>query len=343
MQAISEDGTCVFGAVGFQNSVTDSSTDKRNAAKKFKEDLQAAILEKPDLKFFVFFTNVDLTPGEVDELRSEAAKNGVAEVDIYWRERIRNILDSPVGLGLRYQYLKLPLSAEEQAAFFNSYNAQLEELILRQHEHLDKGVRRLEFLHWMSHPLRQLQLDVRLNQFVTADIGTFRVLARLSHPPMTGTDGWYIGGGDRFIRHSVEEKELLLFGTETVYSAGPEVNLRLLSGTSVHTERVRDIHFGVAFRQGVRPLPEILDGAFMQLFATSNIAKYTSSVELVVNGYILARMARIAFRDSKFNIEWPAARGGVTESVEFQSGTSEPMMLPQITLDQTPLKSRAMA
>jgi hypothetical protein len=59
----------VWGAVGFRNSATDSSEDKSWVRKKFLQDLGAALAEKPDLRGFVFFTNVDLTPAEVDALK----------------------------------------------------------------------------------------------------------------------------------------------------------------------------------------------------------------------------------------------------------------------------------
>src|SRR5271156_4939384 len=50
IQAIRNGRTEVWGAVGFQNSVTDSADDKRQAKKKFKDDVDVALGIKPDLK-----------------------------------------------------------------------------------------------------------------------------------------------------------------------------------------------------------------------------------------------------------------------------------------------------
>ncbi len=58
-----------FGAVGFINNVSDSPEDKRKAKKKFVDDLDAAQKQKKYLRAFVFFTNVDLTPSEIEKLK----------------------------------------------------------------------------------------------------------------------------------------------------------------------------------------------------------------------------------------------------------------------------------
>ncbi len=62
------DGIEVWGAVGFQNSVSDSPDDKRQAKAKFIADLETALARKPELKGFAFFTNVDLTDTERNAL-----------------------------------------------------------------------------------------------------------------------------------------------------------------------------------------------------------------------------------------------------------------------------------
>ena len=84
-----------YGAVGFVNNFSDSPKDKRQIKKKFKDDLDAALKYNRDLKAFVFFANVDLTPSEVQGLEQSAEASGISFVDIYYRERIRHALDSP--------------------------------------------------------------------------------------------------------------------------------------------------------------------------------------------------------------------------------------------------------
>ena len=90
-------GETIWGAVGFRNSVTDSSEDKRWAKEKFESDLAAALAERPGLRQFVFLTNVDLTPKEIQDLERIAHESVVSYVEVFHRERLRIVLDSPVG------------------------------------------------------------------------------------------------------------------------------------------------------------------------------------------------------------------------------------------------------
>jgi hypothetical protein len=339
LQAFLADGTRVFGAVGFQNSVTDSAKNKRETKKKFSSDLVAALGAKPDLKAFVFFTNVDLTPGDVEALRAEAARQGVDDVDVYWRERIRGMLDSPVGLGLRYQYLKIELSSGEQAAFFNSYNKDLEDLILKQHERLDDGVRRLEFLHWMSRPLQQLRLSLELYKFVTADeMGPFRVLARLFRGGEMGISGWYIGGADDYGVHDLDGQPQNFFGQKSVISIGPEPILRPLRGGNVRMTSIRDLIFAAEFRDGYRPSPEEVNGCLLRVYATPKLAARIASVQIEMNGYVLVQMPKIEFGNSEFKIKWPIECAEFSENL--MAGSSGPLMLPWVDFERTAQKAR---
>lgn len=91
-------GERCFGAVGFKNNVSDSARDKRDIQQKFKDDVLAARKADEDVKAFVFFCNVDLTPSEISRLDGFAQQHGFSHVDIYWRERLRHALDSVDGL-----------------------------------------------------------------------------------------------------------------------------------------------------------------------------------------------------------------------------------------------------
>ena len=59
---------------------------------KFKNDLKRAIEENPALQAFVFFTNVDLTPAIVEQLKEQASKAGMSAVDVVDLERLRHAL-----------------------------------------------------------------------------------------------------------------------------------------------------------------------------------------------------------------------------------------------------------
>src|SRR4051812_21318055 len=77
IEAIYDGNMTVFGAVAFKHHATDSPADKRSIKKKFRDDLAAALAAKPDLRGFVFFTNIDLRPGEIEQLVQRAKKAGV--------------------------------------------------------------------------------------------------------------------------------------------------------------------------------------------------------------------------------------------------------------------------
>jgi len=70
---------------------------------------------------FIFMTNQHLTPGERTELEKAAASAGKRCLILH-REYLRVILDSPSGYGLRLRHLQIPLSMEEQFAYFASTN-----------------------------------------------------------------------------------------------------------------------------------------------------------------------------------------------------------------------------
>lgn len=125
IEAVFSDREVVWGGIGFRNNAIDSADDKAWARTKFKSDISAALTENPSLWGFVFFTNIDLTPNESSELEAIAKGLGLSFVDIFYRERLRIVLDSPRGLGLRFQHLSIPLSEPEQAAFFAEYGSQL--------------------------------------------------------------------------------------------------------------------------------------------------------------------------------------------------------------------------
>ena len=122
-------GLACFGAVGFLNNACDSASQTTVIRKKFKDDVRSARVADTSVKAFVFFCNIDLTPGETQSLIAFAKAQGFTFVDVYWRERLRMALDGVEGLAIRYQYLSIPLSEAEQAAFFARFGKELENLL----------------------------------------------------------------------------------------------------------------------------------------------------------------------------------------------------------------------
>ena len=176
LEAIYEDGREAWIAIGFQNSVSDSKENKQEANRKFKRDYERAKAENPSLAVFVFFTNVYLTVGEKEALIKHAKANGTNVVDIYDRERIRIVLDSTDGFAIRFQYLEMPLSESEQAAFFARWGSDIEYLITKSTTAVETRLARVEFILERQQPLTSFSYCIFLNQSMSREeIEHFRV------------------------------------------------------------------------------------------------------------------------------------------------------------------------
>ncbi len=93
----------------------DKAEDSSEVRAKFESDLGKAVARQAGE--FVFMTNQRMSPG----LRDELVKNRGIEVAFFERERLRHVLDSPAGLGLRLEYLGLPMTPEEQLTHWREW------------------------------------------------------------------------------------------------------------------------------------------------------------------------------------------------------------------------------
>ena len=155
------DGIEVWGAVGFQNSVSDSPDDKRNAKAKFIKDLETGAGPQAGLEGLCVLYERRYDRGRAKRTQGfQARQKGITFVDLYWQERSGRRLrtDSARGLAYRYQYLAMSMSEAEQAAFFSRFGIEVHEAITQQHESVISRLDRLEFLHQMSRPLRELRV-----------------------------------------------------------------------------------------------------------------------------------------------------------------------------------------
>lgn len=82
----------------------------------------------------IFFINQYLTVGQRAAL--QAAGNPADE--IFHLERMRHLLDSPIGYGLRLEYLRRPMSTEEQVAFFSTQRQDVIHQLLRNADEADR-------------------------------------------------------------------------------------------------------------------------------------------------------------------------------------------------------------
>lgn len=181
IQAIYRDEQTAFGGVGFVNQGNDSNEQKKTIKKKFSDDLASAISADENITAFVFFTNINLTIGEKDSLIEKARNEGVIFCDILDRERIRIALDSPDGFSIRFQYLNITLSEEEQASFFSRWGDDIQSVISSGFQKVEGTLNRVLFLQESNDPIASLTISLELDKKYSADeIGHFRAFCYLT-------------------------------------------------------------------------------------------------------------------------------------------------------------------
>ncbi|MBW3510594.1 Fic family protein [Janthinobacterium sp. NKUCC06_STL] len=133
----SKEGNSFVAAVHFpRDSITFSATTK-----KFTSDLEESL--KHHRNGFIFLTNQQLTVSERSTLEKIAAGKRKRCL-IYHLERLRVMLDSPAGYGLRLRRLGAAMSNEEQAAFFATSGQSFTEALNVQTRAIDSLARRID-------------------------------------------------------------------------------------------------------------------------------------------------------------------------------------------------------
>lgn len=187
IQATYENKYLCFVAVGFKQDANDSAEQIRQIKKKFNEDLQSALSnaqkEKLDLKGFVFFTNLKLTSDLIADLKQTAINSGLLYCDIYNREQILQTLNTPDGYAIRFEFLDIPLTEEEQKSFFTKWGNDINSVITNGFDQQKKAIDRMLFLQESLLPMDYLSIRLNLNREYTSDeIGHFRIVLFLSTP-----------------------------------------------------------------------------------------------------------------------------------------------------------------
>ena len=284
-------GQPCFGAVGFQNNVSDAPQEIRSAKKKFKDDLKSALKAKPDIHAFVFFTNVDLIPGEVKQLVEWGEKKGVSFIDIYYRERICLALSNPEGLAFRYQYLSIKLSDEEQASFFSRFGSDIERLVRGGFDSIERKIDELAFENWKNGYLKNLKLKLYLRdneEGIGVKNEHFRVLLLLE---CVGSQdrNIFLGGRDDY--WTVKDGKWI-FGTRSFFSR--KLHPQSDSGWIKPSGRggspiISEINFGFFFFSPYFvPIAEF-QGLKPWLHITKNLIPRISSIELTSDSYLLMK------------------------------------------------------
>lgn len=121
------------------------TTDKtfNDVLKKFKGDLKGPV--RHNRAGIVFITNQHIGLADRQKLEDLAASKGKLCI-LYHRERIRALLDSPAGYGIRLECLRLPMTEAEQIAYFDSTNNKLEYALERHSREIRNLARKIDTL-----------------------------------------------------------------------------------------------------------------------------------------------------------------------------------------------------
>lgn len=311
LEAMLDDGRPIWGAVGFQNSPSDSQTDRTQACNKFKADLRRAREENNSLPGFAFFTNVHLTVHDQDQLVTHAKSAGIEVCHIFDREHIRVVLDSPDGFAARFQYLQIALSEAEQAAFFARWGADLNSLISSSFQNVDKRLERIEFNQDRASPLRSVLFVMRLAEPVaTDDMAQFRALMIIHAPaPRQAYTKLCVAianddGKSKAASIRVGTTLASAFWVDTL------ANMRT-TGQAIRPNPLTRVASSGGFSEFFEGVPQAtlgdLDENYFVFFVNNELASRIESIELLANGYRLWQAARDELRFDKpmSDVQWP--------------------------------------
>jgi hypothetical protein len=180
IEAMYRENQIAYGAVGFVNQANDSEEQKKTIRSKFECDLSSALSSDQKPAAFVFFTNINLTIGEKEGLIAKAKKTEILFCEILDRERLRIALDSPDGFSIRFQYLNISLSEEEQASFFARWGDEIQSVISTGFQRIENTLNRVLFFQESTDALSHLTLSFELDRKYTAEeIGHFRLFCSM--------------------------------------------------------------------------------------------------------------------------------------------------------------------
>jgi len=291
IQAIYE-GKEVFIAVGFLNSANDSDKDRKKTIRKFKSDLKRAKEKCKDLQNFIFITNVNLTITQKQKAIEHARDKDIYLCDIYDRERLRIILDSPDGFAIRYQYLRISLSEAEQAAFFTKWGDTLQDFISQSFESVSDKLSRIQFLQEAHRPLRSLNFICRFKD--DANIGVsphYRAVMIISGvTPMAKFKQLHVGTCDAGFNAGIRRAT---FTNDGVIHAFWEDNPKhiITSGGGEWDRPIRSIvGTGGYWKFGSRkPMINLwdLDECYFCFFVNESLSNMIDRIEIYANEYLL--------------------------------------------------------
>lgn len=301
-----------FGAVGFVNQANDSNEQKTKIQEKFVSDLESALGVDNKPKAFVFFTNVNLTIGEKEKLIGKAKSCHLVHCEIVDRERMRIALDSPDGFYIRFHYLNITLSEEEQASFFARWGDDIQSVISTGFQRIESTLNRVLFLQEATDPLVHLTLSFELKEKYSAEtIGHFRLFCSMYlKEPKQKILGILFGSSDKSnrmrndtdadftvqkagIKYGISggqwESYLDLEDKEADEDVEEERYKQVGSSSSIGRDEVEFLSISYSKDSFIRYLPTIslrdLDEAMFLPILNKSLAKKIKAIHLYSNGY----------------------------------------------------------
>ena len=332
IEAVFRQGQRAFGAVGFVNQANDSDKQKRKIKGKFSDDLQSALSADPKPDVFVFFTNIILTIGEKDTLVADAKAAQFTYCDIFDRERIRIILDSPDGFSIRFQYLGLPLSEAEQASFFAKWGDDIQSVVSTGFQRIEKTLDRILFLQEAADVMSYLTLSFELDRAYSADdIGHFRAFCymHLKEPKheifevLFGSSDKSNRMWDRSDADFTPEQSGIKYGIgggqwernfdlEATEDENEQLEYKPVgSSSSVGIDPVKFVTIRYDHDRFIRYLPRLslsdIDESSYMPMLNKSLAEKIKAIHVYSNGYKLQEIAEVDFSidTDSFNSEFP--------------------------------------
>ncbi|ERP90040.1 hypothetical protein Q670_14175 [Alcanivorax sp. P2S70] len=329
IEALFRDESLAYGAVGFVNQANDSKEQKKTINEKFASDLDSAIGANKKPSVFVFFTNINLTIGEKDTLVESAKKQGITHCEILDRERLRITLDSPDGFSLRFQYLNITLSEEEQASFFARWGDDIQSVISTGFQRIEGTLNRLLFLQESTDPLNHLTFSFELKEKYSADdIGHFRLFCSMHlKEPKQKILGIIFGSSDKSNRMRndtgcdfTEQLSGIKYGiaggqwesyldiesdSETEIDDEEDERYKQVgSSSSIGRSEVEFLPISYSKNSFIRYFPTIclkdLDDAMFLPIANKSLAEKVKAIHIYSNGY---KIQEIGSEDFKVDVE----------------------------------------
>ncbi|MEB4782133.1 hypothetical protein P5G60_10275 [Paenibacillus jamilae] len=288
--------------------------------------MSSAFSTDPKPSVFIFFTNINLTLGEKDALIDKAKKFGFFFCEILDRERLRIALDSPDGFSIRFQYLNISLSEEEQASFFARWGDDIQLMISTGFQRIENTLKRVLFLQEYNDALSYLTLSVELDRKYPAEIiGHFRLFCSMYlKEPKQNILSILFGSSDKSNRMRTDlegdfskEESGVKFGisggqweqyfnfeeTKNDESEDEEKYKCVGSSSSIGRDEVE--HLSISYNKGslIRPFPSLslrdLDQAMFLVFVNKSLAEKINTIHVYSNGYKIREI-----NSSQFHIDY---------------------------------------